>query len=42
MQKVRLPYHRTLETGKEYLDELVWSELGDYVKELLRTQKERG
>ena len=42
MQKVRLPYHRTLKRGKEYLDELVWSELGDYVKELLRTQKERG
>ncbi len=42
MQKVKLPYHRTLKRGKEYLDELVWSELGDYVKELLRNQKETG
>lgn len=39
IQRVKLPYHRTMKRGKEYLDELVWSELGDYVKELLRQEK---
>lgn len=36
IQKVKLPYHRTEKTGREYLDELVWSQLGDYVRKLLR------
>lgn len=36
IQKVKLPYHQTLKQGKDYFDELVWSELGDYVRELLR------
>ncbi len=36
IQKIRLPYHRTTRKGQGYLDDLVWSELGDYVRELLR------
>lgn len=36
IQKIRLPYHRTTRKGHGYLDDLVWSELGDYVRELLR------
>lgn len=36
IQKIRPPYHRTARKGQGYLDDLVWSELGDYVRELLR------
>ncbi len=39
IQKLHLPYHRNLHRGIGYLDDLVWSELGDYVRELLRTGK---
>lgn len=40
IQKIKLPYHRTIHKGAGYLDDLVWSELGDFVRELIR--KERG
>ena len=40
IEKVRLPYHRTEKRGREYLDELVWSQLGDFVRELVRKEKE--
>lgn len=36
IQKIKLPYHHTQKQGIAYLDELVWSELGDYVHGLLR------
>lgn len=36
IKKIKLPYHHTRKQGIAYLDELVWSELGDYVQELLR------
>jgi cellulose biosynthesis protein BcsQ len=36
IQKIKLPYHQTMKQGRAYFDELVWSELGDYVRELLR------
>ena len=37
INKIHLPYHRTIRGGAGYLDDLVWSELGDYVRELIRT-----
>lgn len=36
IQKIRLPYHRSTHKGGGYLDDLVWSELGDFVRELIR------
>lgn len=39
IEKLKLPYHRTERTGKEYLDELVWSQLGDFVRGLVRKEK---
>lgn len=38
MKKIKLPYHRTVKAGVGYLDDLIWSELGDFVKELLRNE----
>ena len=38
IQKLKLPYHRTTHKGVNYLDDLVWSELGDYVRELIRKE----
>ena len=45
IQKIKLPYHHVQKTGKAYMDELIWSEMGDYVKGLIRKGKrhhERG
>ncbi len=39
MQKIRLPYHRTIHRGSGYLDDLIWSELGDFVRELIRQER---
>lgn len=39
IQKIKLPYHRTIHKGAGYLDDLVWSELGDFVREMLRKEK---
>jgi len=39
IQKIRLPYHRTIHRGSGYLDDLVWSELGDFVRELIRQER---
>lgn len=38
IRKVKLPYHRTQKQGLAYLDELIWSELGDYVRKLIREE----
>lgn len=38
--KVRLPFHIGVSAPELYVEQLVWSELGDYVKELLRKGKE--
>lgn len=40
IQKLKLPYHRTTHKGTAYFDDLVWSELGDFVRELIRKKKE--
>ena len=42
IRKIKLPYHRNSKTGIGYMDDLVWSELGDYVREMLRTEREDG
>lgn len=39
IQKIKLPFHRTIHRGSGYLDDLVWSELGDFVRELIRLGK---
>lgn len=36
IEKIKLPYHRAQGSGGEAVRELVWSELGDYTRELLR------
>lgn len=36
IQKIKLPYHSTFGEGSSYLDQLMWSELGDYTRELIR------
>lgn len=42
IRKIKLSYHRSSKTGIGYMDDLVWSELGDYVREMLRTEREDG
>lgn len=39
IQKIKLPYHRTIHKGSGYLDDLIWSELGDFVRELIRQER---
>ena len=34
--KIKIPYHHVQKKGIAYLDELIWSEMGDYVRELIR------
>lgn len=41
IQKVKLPYHRISRKGQGYFDDLVWSQLGDFVRELLRKSEDR-
>lgn len=36
-EELVLPYYQTFSTGKQYLEQLLWSELGDYVRSLLRS-----
>lgn len=36
LRKIQLPYYRTQKKGKDYFDDLVWSQLGDYVRNLMR------
>ena len=38
LQKIKLPFHSTSRTGRGYFEDLVWSELGDYVRQLLRKE----
>lgn len=35
-QKLKLPYHSSFAGRKNYLDQLLWGELGDYVRQLLK------
>lgn len=40
IKKIKLPYHRATQKGRGYLDDLVWSELGDYVRTQIREEQE--
>ena len=40
LKKITLPYFESRSRGRAYFEDLVWGELGDYVKELLREEKE--
>ena len=42
IRMIKLPYHRSSKTGIGYMDDLVLSELGDNVREKLRTEREDG
>lgn len=35
-QKLKLPYHSSFAGRKNYLEQLLWGELGDYVRQLLK------
>ena len=39
VKKVNLPYHTSEKKGNAYVEELVWSQMGDYVRELLREEQ---
>lgn len=36
IKKLKLPYHREFGRKENYIEQLLWSELGDYVRRLLR------
>ena len=38
--KVRPPFHGGNTSPENYIEGLLWSELGDYVREILRKEKE--
>lgn len=38
IEKLKLPYYTSKERGVEYVKQLMWSELGDYTKELVRRE----
>lgn len=38
--KIRPPFHVGTDSDQNYIEQLVWSELGDYVREILRAERE--
>lgn len=40
IERLKLPYYAAAGDGSNYVEQLVWSELGDYVRSLLRKEKE--
>lgn len=38
IQKMKLPYHNSFGKKENYVDQLVWGELGDYVRNLMKGQ----
>ena len=38
--KLKLPFHSSFGKKEHYVEQLIWSELGDYVREILRKEKE--
>ncbi|MCI9546232.1 MAG: hypothetical protein HFH60_06050 [Lachnospiraceae bacterium] len=40
IQKVRLPFHGSFGDGMDYVEQLPWSQLGDYVRSVLREEEE--
>lgn len=41
IKKLKLPYHRGFGRKENYIEQLLWSELGDYVRKLLRGGREK-
>ena len=39
IQKIKLPYHSNFSRREDYLEQLIWGELGDYVRRLLREKR---
>lgn len=39
IKKVKLPYHSSQIQGPEYVEQLLWGELGDYVRNIIREEK---
>lgn len=39
IQKIKLPYHNSFGRRESYMDQLLWGELGDYVRQLLNGRK---
>ena len=39
LQKVQVPYINSSRTGRAYFEDLVWTPVGDYVRELLKEEK---
>lgn len=37
-RKLKLPFHSSFGTGKAYVEQLIWGELGDYVRKLIREE----
>ena len=40
VKKLKLPYHRGFGRRENYIEQLFWSELGDYVRKLMRGSRE--
>ena len=38
IQKIRLPFHTAATAQESYIEQLLWGELGDYVRELVRNE----
>lgn len=36
IRKLKLPYHNTFGNRENYMEQLLWGELGDYVRQLIR------
>lgn len=37
-KQLKLPFHSSIGTGKAYVEQLIWGELGDYVRKLIREE----
>ena len=36
--KLKLPFHSSFGKKEHYVEQLIWSELGDYVRQLIRKE----
>ena len=39
IEKVKPPFHKCFGSGMQYMEQLVWSQLGDYVRDILRKDR---
>ena len=42
IRKIKLPFHSSFGTGERYVEQLIWGELGDYVRKLVRDEQTDG